>query len=176
MQGRPKGNISDSLSHALLARWRRNEGWPGGTDCDVAEGLQCVSGRAFRWQLPGLAGTYGVEEPGWAASGGGADTALAMKECSPDMVSCRGRRALVEALVLRSGLHAVESSIVAQSMYGGPGQAGASGPECRLGKGQTSSEGRSKVPSCSLLLFAAGAVTVHGQPESCLRCLSTLRL
>jgi hypothetical protein len=31
------------LSHALLARCRLNEGWPGGTDWDEAEGLWAVS-------------------------------------------------------------------------------------------------------------------------------------
>jgi hypothetical protein len=33
----------DLLSHALLARCLLNEGCPGGTDCDDAEGLQLVS-------------------------------------------------------------------------------------------------------------------------------------
>jgi len=70
------------LSQALLARCRRNEGCPGGTDCDVADGLPFMSMCWFAARDK----TYGVPMLGCAASGGGAvGAALAMKECSPDI-------------------------------------------------------------------------------------------
>jgi hypothetical protein len=72
------------LSHALLARCRLNEGWPGGTDCDVADGLSVVS----MYSSTARHCTYGVPMLGCAASGcGAAGPELAIKECSPDMLS-----------------------------------------------------------------------------------------
>ena len=101
-EGRAGGAV-DSLSHALLARWRRKDGCPGGTDCDVAEGLR--NGESVGLLL-GRDSTYGVPPPGWAANGG---AELAMKECSPDMLSL-GRDAQWSKVGVANCRHAVESS------------------------------------------------------------------
>lgn len=84
----------DSLSHALLARWRLNDGCPGGTDCELADGLDAVS---MSSALRRATGTYGVPMLGCAANGGGAVGAeLAINECSPDMLSLACRARVVE--------------------------------------------------------------------------------
>jgi hypothetical protein len=76
----------NSLSHALLARCLLNDGCPGGTDCEDAEGLYAVS---IRLQCDRARDTYDAGPPllGCAASGCGmAGAAFAMKECSPDII------------------------------------------------------------------------------------------
>lgn len=74
------------LSHALLARCLLNDGCPGGTDCEDAEGLHAVSRRL---ECDRARDTYDAGPPllGCAASGCGmAGAAFAMKECSPDIM------------------------------------------------------------------------------------------
>jgi len=85
----PKGE-KHLLSHALLARCLLNDGCPGGTDCEDAEGLHSVS---TRLQCDGARDTYeaGPALLGCAASGCGmAGAAVAMKECSPDIMLVAG--------------------------------------------------------------------------------------
>jgi len=57
--GRQGGEEGHLLSHARLARWRRNDAWPGGTWCAGADGLRRVSkgtGSGRRWRGQHLRG------------------------------------------------------------------------------------------------------------------------
>lgn len=85
LQMRAGQDGNDLLSHALLARWRLNEGWPGGTDCDAEVGLPAVSVCPV---LNAARDTYDSAPPpllvGCAARGCGAlGSVVAMNECSP---------------------------------------------------------------------------------------------